>query len=362
MSGNDSMPATARDFSPHVEKPIFEINASRGFEAWLDALRTGIAFTTYQVGKIFLIGLKPDGKLWVFNRDIGRCLGIGVAGHELWVAGGTQVLRYADAMEGQTRATKGTDALYVPQAGYFTGDLDAHDIALTAAGETVFVNTRFNCLATVSQTHSFRPLWKPPFISRLAAEDRCHLNGLALADGHPKYVTCVSQSDTFDGWRDHRQGGGVVVDVQSGAVVCEGLSMPHSPRVHGGRLWVLNSGTGELGRVDVETRKFEPLCFCPGYLRGLAFAGEHFALVGLSKPRDNKTFSGLPLDAALTRRDIAPRCGIYVIDLRSGDVVHSLSIEGIVTELYDVATLPDIRQPSMVGLAGEEQARTISVE
>ncbi|MEJ1970538.1 MAG: TIGR03032 family protein [Rhizomicrobium sp.] len=340
--------------------PPFSLDVSRGFESWLAEQRCSIAFSTYQVGKIFFVGLKPDGRIWVFNRDVGRCLGLAVSGADLWSTGGGQIYRFVDAMAA-ARPVNGPDALYVPQTGYFTGDLDAHDVAVDADGSVIFVNTRFNCLATVSLTHSFRPLWRPPFISRLAAEDRCHLNGLALEKGRARYVTCVAQSDTFDGWRDHRANGGIVVDVDGGQTVCSGLSMPHSPRVHDARLWVLNSGTGELGWVDGTKGRFEPLCFCPGYLRGLAFVGEHFALVGLSKPRD-KTFAGLPLDRTLEDRKIAPRCGIYVIDLRSGDILHSLSIGGIVTELYDVAVLPGVRQPSMVGLDSEEQKRTISVE
>jgi len=263
--------------------------------------------------------------------------------------------------DGSSRA-EGPDALYVPQVAYFTGDLDVHDIAVVKSGEIVFANTRFNCLATVSTTHSFREIWKPPFISRLAAEDRCHLNGVAVVDGRPKYVTCISRSDTFDGWRDHRADGGVVVDVDTGEIVCAALSMPHSPRWHGGRLWVLNSGTGELGWADLASRSFRPLCFCPGYLRGLAFVGGRFALVGLSKPRENRTFSGLPLDVALKERNVSARCGFYVIDTTSGDVLHSVMIEGLATELYEVAVIPDVRQPAMVGLASEEQKRTISVE
>src|ERR1700759_1046651 len=280
-----------------TEKPIFEIDASRGFEAWLAAQHCSLAFSTYQVGKIFFIGLKPDGRIWVFNRDIGRCLGLAVSGADLWATGGTQIYRFVDAMA-QARAAS-PDALYVPQVGYFTGDLDAHDVAVGADSEVVFVNTRFNCLATISTTHSFRPLWKPPFISRLAAEARCHLNGRALVDGKPRYVTCVSQSDTFDGWRGHRADGGLVLDVASGETVWRGLSMPHSPRLHDGQLWLLNSGTGELGRVDPKSGRFEPLCFCPGYLRGLAFVGDRHAVVGLSKARDERTFSDLPLDAPL---------------------------------------------------------------
>jgi uncharacterized protein (TIGR03032 family) len=345
-----------------TETPVFEIKISRGFEAWLAEQRTSIAFTTYQIGKIFFIGLKPDGRIWVFNRNIGRCTGIATSGAELWVAGGTKVFRFNNPVAGPAPARDEPDALYVPQVSYFTGDLDAHDVVVDRDGRAVFVNTRFNCLATVSPTHSFREVWRPPFISKLAAEDRCHLNGIALKSGAVKYASAVSQSDTYDGWRDHRDKGGVIIDVETNEIVCAGLSMPHSPRMLADQLWVLNSGTGELGRVDLAGRSFEPLCFCPGYLRGLAFVGTQYALVGLSKPRGNKTFEGLRLDVALRERDIAPRCGIYVINLNTGDVVHSLSIEGIVTELYDVAALPGIRQPTMVGLNSEDEKRIITIE
>lgn len=143
---------------------------------------------------------------------------------------------------GQT--VDGSDRLYVPQDSFVTGDLDIHDLAVENSGRLVFVNTLFGCLATTSDTHSFVPLWKPPFIDRLAAEDRCHLNGLALENGRAKYVTAVSRSNVADGWRDRRHDGGCVINVQSNEIVATGLSMPHSPRVYRGRLWVHNSGTG----------------------------------------------------------------------------------------------------------------------
>ena len=132
----------------------------------------------------------------------------------------------------------------MPQVGYTTGDLDIHDVAVDAAGRPVFVATLFGCLATTSETHSFTPLWRPPFISKLAAEDRCHLNGLAMRDGAPAYVRAVAATDVADGWREHRRDGGVVIDVATNEIVCRGLSMPHSPRLHDGTLYVLNSGTG----------------------------------------------------------------------------------------------------------------------
>ncbi|MEQ9124727.1 MAG: TIGR03032 family protein, partial [Alphaproteobacteria bacterium] len=185
-------------------------------------------------------------------------------------------------------------------------------------GKPIFCATLFNCLGTISETHSFRPVWKPPFISRLAAEDRCHLNGLAGEGGEPRYVTMVSRSDVVDGWRDRRSDGGLVMDVASGEAVAGGLSMPHSPRLHDGTLYLLDSGTGRFGRVDVAAGRFEEIAFCPGFARGLSIVGDH-ALIGLSLPRENKTFTGLPLDQALTDRDTRPRCGLIVVDLKTGD-------------------------------------------
>jgi uncharacterized protein (TIGR03032 family) len=137
--------------------------------------------------------------------------------------------------------------------------------------------------------------------------------------------------------------------------------MPHSPRWHDGRLYVLHSGVGEFGVINIESGKFEPICFCPGYARGLAIAG-NFAVIGLSTCRENRTFSGLPLDDALAAKSVQPRCGLLIVDLRTGDIAHSLTIEGIVRELYDVAVLPGAMMPSALGFKTEEIRRTITFE
>ncbi|HRX82050.1 MAG TPA: TIGR03032 family protein, partial [Pirellulaceae bacterium] len=200
-----------------------------------------------------------------------------------------------------------------------------------------------------------------PFISKLAAEDRCHLNGVALDQGKPRFVTTVSQSDVVDGWRDRRRDGGCVIDVESNEIVTSGLSMPHSPRVYRDQLWLLNSGTGYFGRVDQAAGSFEPITFCPGYLRGMAFTDD-FALVGLSRPRENKTFTGLQLDDHLAERDADARCGLQVIDLRTMDIVHWLRIEGVVAELYDVVVLPNVMRPMLLGFKSDEIRRTLSID
>jgi len=359
--------------------PSLEITGSRQFTAWLAEQHVSLAFTTYQAGKVFFIGVQPTGQLSIFERTFERCMGLCVHGSTLYLSSLYQLWRFENVLEaGQIH--NGYDCLYVPQVGYVTGDLDVHDVAVVdpsltppSKGEEplapflqrggdypIFVNTLFSCLATVSETHSFIPVWQPPFISKLAAEDRCHLNGLAMREGQPAYVTAVSQSDVTDGWRDKRRDGGCVVDVGSNEVILTGLSMPHSPRLYRDKLWLLNSGTGEFGFVDLNGGEFESVAFCPGYLRGLAFSGD-FAIVGLSKPRENKTFSGLALDEQLQSKQAEPRCGLLVIDLRTGDIVHWLRIEGIVTELYDVAVLPGMRRPMAIGFKTDEIRRIVRV-
>ena len=363
--------------------PAFEINASRQFTSWLASQNLSLVFTTYQAGKVFFIGLRQNGQLSVFERTFERCMGLYAHNSSLYMSSLYQLWRLENALE-PGQIADGYDAVYVPQVGYITGDLDIHDVVLVEPaqppkhrgdqqvepqvpslnngrlGGVVFVNTLFSCLATISETKSFVPLWKPPFISKLAAEDRCHLNGLAMRDGQPRYVTAVSQSDVADGWRDKRKDGGCVMDISTNQAIATGLSMPHSPRWYKDKLWLLNSGRGEFGYLDLERGVFEAVAFCPGYLRGLSFCGD-FAVVGISKPRHNKTFSGLALDEQLQAKQAQARCGLLVIDLRSGDIVHSLRIEGVVEELYDVQVLPGVRRPMAIGLKTDEIRRVISI-
>jgi len=343
--------------SPQTEKPVFKFTSSRQFRDWLAEEKLSLAFTTYQAGKLFFVGTKPDGELSLFERTFNRCMGLHVSGDSLYMNGLYQTWRFENVLQ-PGELQDGFDRLYVPQVAWTTGDVDSHDISLDTEGKPVFVNTLFSCLARVSEQYSFEPFWKPPFISKLAAEDRCHLNGLAMEDGVPRYVTAVSRSDVTDGWRDRRQDSGVVIDVASSEVVCEGLSMPHSPRMYQGKLWLLNSGQGQFGYVDLQNGQFESIAFCPGYARGLSFHGD-FAIIGLSKPRHD-TFSGLPLDEALKKHDAEPRCGLHVINLKTGDTVHFLHIEGVVEELYDVVTLPGVVRPKALGLKTGEIRRTIS--
>ncbi|MES2979453.1 MAG: TIGR03032 family protein [Pseudomonadota bacterium] len=346
------------DSTPAV--PKFDLTTSRHLMAWMAEQKLSIALTTYQIGKLFLLGVKGNGDLSVFERTFSRCMGMCPTRNGFYMSSVHQIWRFENLFN-RAETQDGYDRLYIPQVGYTTGDLDVHDMAVDADGRLVFVNTLFGCLATISETHNFKPLWRPYFISKLAAEDRCHLNGLAMKDGRAAYVTLVGKSDVVDGWREHRAGGGMVLDVASNCDVATGLSMPHSPRWHQGKLWLLNSGTGEFGHVELDTGRFVPVTFCAGYMRGLYFHGD-YALIGTSRPRHNKTFSGLALDDKLRARGAEARCGVQVVDLRTGDVVHWLRIEGMVDELYDVITLPGVQRPMALGFKTDEIKHVISVD
>ncbi|MBE9549553.1 MAG: TIGR03032 family protein [Proteobacteria bacterium] len=348
-----------------VEKPEeqVEYSVSAGLVARLAKLNISFAFTSYQSGLMYLIGRNKENGINIHQAGLPKPMGLCMDDNGgLTMTGGYQIMRFENILEPEQRINHSFDACYVPRTVHVTGHLDAHDVGIGSDGNVVFVNTRYNCLATVSPKYSFEMLWKPPFISALVDEDRCHLNGLAMENGKPRYVTAVSRSNTIDGWRDRRADGGIVIDVDSNEIICTGLSMPHSPRMHNGQLWLLNSGSGELGMVEIDENgegSFQPKVFCPGFLRGLAFYG-NYAFVGLSKPR-YKRFEGLPLDKKLEDADSDPWCGVQIIDLTTGACVDWFRIDGKIAELYDLEVIPGVATPMAVPPESNEAASLIAL-
>ncbi|HUG94414.1 MAG TPA: TIGR03032 family protein, partial [Planctomycetaceae bacterium] len=234
---------------------------------------------------------------------------------------------------------------------------DGVELRPTAAVDELWlVSTRFSCLCTLHPDYSFVPRWRPPFISALAAEDRCHLNGLAVVEGQPRFVTAMGQTDTAGGWRENKNHGGCVLELPGGEVVAGGLSMPHSPRWHDGRLWLLESGTGRLMRVDLVTGQCEPIVELPGFARGLALCGP-YAFVGLSKIRSTSAMDGVPL--AARRNEL--KCGLAAVDLRSGRLAGLLEFQTAVEEIFDVQLLPGLRFPEVIGFQKDEIHNTFVV-
>lgn len=334
-----------------ASQPVrIECAVSSGFEAWIAQSGGSLAISTYQAGKVAMVGW--DGRqVTLLMRQFDKPLGLAVQRGRLALATRYDVTLFADApllapeyLEDQPGRY---DALFLPRVTYHTGDLHTHDVVFEG-DDLLVVNTRFSCLARLDPRYNFVPVWKPAFVTDIVPEDRCHLNGVALRDGKAAYATALGVTDTPGGWRPNKATGGVVLDIPSGEVVLGGLAMPHSPRWYAGRLWVLNSGTGELVVVDVGTGQAETVCGLPGYLRGLAFVGP-FALVGLCKIREKHIFGGLPIQARYERL----RCGVAVVDLRSGIEVGMFEFTAGCEELYDVQFLPGVRRPMILNLEKE---------
>ena len=208
---------------------------SRGFADWLARHRVGLVCSTYQTGHLLFIGVRADGLPVPSAAGFSRAMGLAAFPQRVYVGTATEIWRLENALRADEIESDMFDRLYVPRNAQITGDVDIHELGVEPGGRIIFANTRYSCLATLSPTHAFKPIWKPGFISRLAPEDRCHLNGLAMENGKPRYVTACSTGDSLESWRGRKEGG-VVIDVETDAIVAEGFSLPHSPRVVGDTL------------------------------------------------------------------------------------------------------------------------------
>ncbi len=318
---------------------------SRNLVPLLQQLGASLLVSTYQAGKLVAVSAEAEGLNLAyhnFEKAMGVALGRG------WLAVGTRtqvwLLRSAPEIAPRLEPPGRHDACFLTRRSVFTGEVQGHELAWSGE-ELWLVNTQFSCLCTLDGLHSFVPRWRPPFVSALAAEDRCHLNGLAMDDnGQPRYVTVLGETDAKGAWRASKANGGALIDVPSGEVVVRGLSMPHSPRLHDGRLWLLDSGHGRLVTADVARGTVETVAELPGYTRGLALLGP-WAFIGLSKIRETSTFGGLPI----AERRGSLSCGVAVVELMTGRQVALLEFHTGVEEIFDVQVLPGVRSPVLSG-------------
>lgn len=350
-------------------EPLRSVHTST-FPQILEQLGASLLVTTYQAGK--LVALRADGGvLNTHFRIFNKPMGLAVEGGRLAIGTAREIWEYHNlsAVAHKLEPPGKHDACFLPRLCHFTGDIHIHEMAWcnkgdrpllgeapagpsrqhgldpAVAGESElwFVNTAFSCLCTRSDMYSFQPRWRPKFVTALLPADRCHLNGLALCDGRPRYVTALGESDENNGWRANKASGGLLIDVESNEILVRGLSMPHSPRWRDGKLWVLNSGEGGIGTVDLATGKYHEVAQLPGFTRGFSFLGP-FAFVGLSQVRESAVFSGIPLVDRLAERN----CGVWVVDLRSGQTVAWVKFEDAVQEIFAVEALPNTRFPDLI--------------
>ena len=323
--------------------PPFHYTHSPTLPKLLWELGCTLVFSTYQAGKVIFIRATSPEKIEQYALDFPRPMGLAVSDQRIAVATRDEVVVLTNASaeestepqhldsESLIRATGGR---YVQEKTYFSGEVDTHDLAWGRDGLWA-INTLLSSMALADDGSSFEPQWRPPFVSDLAPEDRCHLNSMAMVDGQPEYVTAFGEVDTFEGWRETKVSGGILMNVPSGEIVLEGLPMPHSPRVYDGKLYLLLSATGELVCAEPETGGYEVVAQLPGFVRGMARCGDYL-FVGLSKLRKtSSTFAALPIS------DQAVFSGIVVVSLSGGCIVEHLRYETGCEEIYDVQVLPE---------------------
>jgi len=326
---------------------------SANFPALLEQLGVSLAVTTYQAGKLMLVR-SAGSKLSMLLRSLEQPMGLAVDPQLDRMVVGTRrtvwTLRAAPDIAPQLEPKGRHDACFVPRIGHVTGAIHGHEIVLVD-GEPWIANTLLSCLCTIDDPdHGFVPRWRPPFIDKLAGEDRCHLNGIALHEGRVRFVTAMGETNTPGGWRDNKIRGGVVIDVASGETVVRGLCMPHSPRCFRGQSFVLDSGHGHLCVIDTATGRTDTVAALPGYARGLAFHG-NVAFVGLSQVRESNIFGGLPITERLD--ETQRKCGVWAVDLRTGQVLSYLEFAAGCAEIFDIQVLPGLRWPTVIGFQDE---------
>lgn len=338
------------------ENELFEFD--RYFISWLKSVNACIFMTTYKSNNVFAVGQTPTDegdKIAMYFTNFVRPMGIKAYDNALWLATGGNIWKFT-----RVKNEGIYDVTFMPRLIYTTNDVDAHDIAVNSKGKPHFVSTLFSCIATPSTEKSFNKVWMPNWISKLAAEDRCHLNGLCMVDGELKYVSSASTFDSRTAWKEeNRIGNGVIVDVQAnngqGEIVCNGLTMPHSPRWYKGKLWLLEAGTGYFGYVDFEKKSFVKKAFIPAYIRGLSFIKD-YAVIGCSDDRHEKAFRGLPLHDNIKSKNTKPICGLVVVDLDTMDIIHEMKFLKL-KELYDVDILEGFTCPRVLDLNQEATMR-----
>jgi uncharacterized protein (TIGR03032 family) len=313
------------------------------FPKLLDQLGISLAVSTYQAGKVILVR-NDGGQLNTHFRNFHKPMGIALHKNRLTVGGANTVWQYRNmpAVAPKLEPAGRHDAAYMPRNIHVTGDIDIHEMAYDADDKLWLVNTKFCTLSHLDEEHSFVPVWRPHFVSELAPQDRCHLNGLGMVDGRPKYVTALGETDTPGGWRENKKDGGILMDVETNEILLRGLSMPHSPRWYRDQLWVLESGEGALCKVDLENKTWETVAQVPGFTRGISFVGP-LAFIGLSQVRESAVFSGIPLVERLDERT----CGVWVVNIETGQTLGFLRFEEGVQEIFSVQALP-ARYPEMV--------------
>ncbi len=316
------------------QKIDIDVTYSTNIIEILKQLKCTIVMSTYLSGKIIIIG-QYNNKLDIRFKEFSKPMGMCIHNNDIWAGLEHSIWHFRDypIAAKSIKGERKFNTCYLPADIHFTANIDIHEMEY-ANDELYFINTKFSCLCIADKKTSFKPIWKPSFISVLQPTDRCHLNGFCLRDGEPRYVTALGVTDEPLGWRKNKVDGGVLIDIATNEILIKGLCMPHSPRWHNDKLWLLESGKGSLSYFDFKKKKAIEVIRLPGFTRGISFVG-NLAFIGLSKVRESATFSGLPITKLEKRVS-----GIWIVDIKKGEIISFIEYTKGVEEIFSVNVLP----------------------
>jgi len=355
----------------------FSSSATDNFAPILKALDISLAVTSYQSARLIL--LRSDGDTIDTNlKFFPRPMGIYADEDRITLGTFSQVLEFKrsddvlnsikngsldntddfsrkvlekdkeemeklrEQRDEEIKEIKNADSLYLHRASLTTGMINIHDIGWGDEGLWV-VNPTFSCLSTLSPDSSFIAKWKPTFISELVPEDRCHLNGMAMLNGKPKYVTTFNMEDSKDSWSQGRIDYGTLIDIDTDEILIEGMIMPHSPKVYKDEVYVCESGLGVVWKYNPKTKEKTQVVKLQGFTRGLYFYGG-VMFVGLSQVRASEIKNPTPL---LKEYD-ETYAGVWMINLETNEEIGHIKFDGDVDQIYDIAIIPDSTVPELI--------------
>jgi uncharacterized protein (TIGR03032 family) len=216
----------------------------------------------------------------------------------------------------------GSRWLMPARSRFFPGSLYLHDLAWVG-GRLMANAVGHNLVVSLDDDGRWTSRWWPRSIERNGRPRTDHnylqLNSIAAGRdlAHSFFTaSAASPSSRRPGHRNFPvDGRGVVLSGASREPVAFGLTRPHSARLHEGRVFLDNSGYGELGLI--EASRFVAVARLPGWTRGLCFK-DHVAFVGTSQvlPRFSHYAPGIRADEA--------RCGVYAVDAKTGKTLESV--------------------------------------
>jgi uncharacterized protein (TIGR03032 family) len=351
--------------NPHVQQTNHSAHTQIHCDPEWVELQHQLGFTvllgTRSMGDLHVVSPLAPGSLNFHVVKFPLCMGMAVRGNHLAVACKTDIRMYHDLLAHPQISSPDYQRSYSPRSIHFTGDLDTHELDFDQHGHPLFVAARYSCVASISPVHSFRPHWQPRFITRLTPEDCCHLNGMCMENGQLKYVSMFAATSEPQGWRNLPFNSGQVWSATDQEAVCTGLVQPHSPRMYKGELYILNSGAGEIGRIDLATGHYDCIAFVGGYGRGLSFFGD-YAIFGISKPRYDGYIPDFPLHERLKSLRAPDRCQMIAVNLKTGHVIQAITFDGAAREFFDTVVIPDCRNGVIMNLDEAQHPQLITCE